>query len=84
MEPKVKLALSRLPGHIPGGGFHYKLFPMAMDDPTTHCHSEIFALMGYTILEVGKVQAEKMLEAARASLQHEVEVAYMFEKAQKP
>lgn len=76
----VKLAVMKAQGEIVGAGFHYMVFPQPMDaDPELHLHSDIFALMGWIIIEVEAEKAERILDDARAALKHQIEVAHLCE-----
>lgn len=68
----MKLAVRKEPGIIPGTGFHYMLFPMAM---TNDFEVESFALMGHVIIEVPPDQGKKLLEEGRKALAHQIEIA---------
>lgn len=76
----IKLAVNKMPGHIPGGGFHYLLHPIAM---MSDQEAEIFKLMGYVIIEVPGEKATELLKEANAALKHQVEVAILTEQALK-
>lgn len=68
----TRLAVRKDEGSIVGGGFHYMLHPIVM-----HSVQEegVFALMGYSIIEVEDAFATDLITAARAALKHQVEVA---------
>lgn len=68
----MKLAVRKEPGIIPGSGFHYMLFPIAMKDDF---EVECFRLMGHVIIEVPNDQGEKLLKEGRAALGHQIEIA---------
>jgi len=73
----MKLGVMKMPGHIPGAGYHYKLFPKALSE--REC--VIWAQMGYIIIDVqNETQADRLLEEAQLSLRHEVEIAALVEK----
>jgi hypothetical protein len=76
----MKLAVRKEPGHIPGGGFHYMLFPMKME---SDFHAHAFALMGYIIVETSEEDGERLLKEARAALKHQCEVALMADAAEQ-
>lgn len=78
MEQKIKLAVRKEEGSIPGGGYHYMLHPMAM---TSKEEAEIFALMGHVILEVDRCQGERLLDDARVALRNQCQVAVLTEQA---
>lgn len=77
----MKLAVKKEPGAIPGSGFHYMTFPMAMGEMGTV--PEFFELMGYIIIEVPDERGKELLEQARAALKHQVEIAYIADKAER-
>jgi vacuolar-type H+-ATPase subunit F/Vma7 len=77
--PKVKLAVMKAPGHVPGGGYHYMLYPAAQDDD----HASMFSLMGYTIIEASQADATRLIAASAAALKHQCEVAVLTEGALK-
>lgn len=83
MNGKIKLAVRKEPGIIPGSGFHYMLFPMAMQhDFEAAC----FQQMGYIVIEVPETEGKALLEAGRAALRHQMEIAVIadsWEKLQK-
>lgn len=76
MSNKVKLAVMKAPGHIPGGGFHYMLHPMKM---TCEAEASIFELMGYNIIEVDEETADRLIKSAMLAINHQVEIAYLAE-----
>lgn len=74
----TKLAVRKEPGIIPGGGYHYMLHPIAMKSDQ---EAAIFETIGYVIIEVDDAHAAKLLDNARAAINHQVEVAVLTEKA---
>lgn len=77
----MKLAVNKMPGHIPGGGFHYLLHPIAMQSAE---EAALFELMGYVILDIADdAKGERLLRQAQAALQHQVEVAVLTEEELK-
>lgn len=74
----MKLAVMKMPGHIPGGGFHYCLVPKRLESDS---EAAIWQLMGHTVIEVSAEVGERLLASAVAALNHQVEVAYLTEKA---
>jgi len=73
---KMKLAVKKEPGFIPGGGFHYMMHPMKFESDQ---QAAVYELMGYNIVTVDEATGERLLEQARAALSHQVEVAYLTE-----
>lgn len=76
----MKLAVRKEPGSVPGGGFHYMLFPMKME---SDAQCEIFKLMGHIIIEVAEEIGEALLQAAIAALNHQIQVAVLTDAAEK-
>ncbi len=81
MESKIEIAVKKEPGHLPGGGFHYMTFPMAMGEHGMDARA--FRMMGYIIVEVDKSVGLRLLEQARAALQHQLEIAVLADAAEK-
>ncbi len=78
----MKLAVRREPGHIPGSGFHYMLFPMPMN--ANLMEPAFFELMGYIIIDVDEARGLELISEARAALKHQIEVAILTDKASPP
>ena len=74
----MKLAVMKAEGHIPGGGYHYMLHPIALKDDF---EADVFKMIGYVILEVTDADGEKLLKEAREALMHQCQVAVLTEKA---
>jgi hypothetical protein len=73
----IKLAVRKEEGRLPGGGFHYMLHPFAM---TSDQETMVFEMMGHVIIEVPSHDAVRLLKEAVAALNHQVQVAFIFEK----
>lgn len=73
----MKLALEKMPGHIPFGGDHYFLHPVKLDD----AEAEMYKIMGKQIIEVADDHGERLLKESGAALRHQVEIAFLYEKA---
>lgn len=71
----MQLAVRKDVGGVPGGGFHYMLHPIAMGPH----EGEIFALMGYHIIDVGPARGARLLAESVAALRSQIEVAYLVE-----
>jgi len=80
MSEKVKLAVRKEQGSVPGGGFHYMLHPLKMN---TAVEAALFELMGYVIIQVDPELASKLLLEAREALNHQVRVAVLTEETLK-
>lgn len=77
---KTKLAVMvDFSGKVPLGGNHYMLFPKKLGVQ----ESEIFRLMGYEIIEVDEIEADRLIDQAGAALNHQVEVAVLVETQKK-
>jgi len=70
------LAVMKAEGHIPGGGYHYMLHPIALNNVE---ESKIFKLMGYIILEVPDEKGKRLIIEANNAIIHQVEVARLTE-----
>lgn len=75
----MKLAVKKdTSAENPLAGYHYMLMPVLMESDQM---AALWALMGHTIIEVDEERGLRLLKAAGAALQHQVEVAYLTEKA---
>lgn len=73
----VKLAVRKDEGSVPGGGYHYCLFPKVIENDV---EAQMFRMMGFILIEVPNDQADRLLAEAGAALRHQVEIAVLAEK----
>lgn len=78
----MKLAVRKEPGHIPGSGFHYHLFPIEMNGPEG-MHELAFKMMGHVIIEVDDERGKELIKDAKLALKHQVEIALLTDAAEK-
>jgi hypothetical protein len=69
----VKLAVRKMEGSIPGGGFHYLLHPFEVPER----EAPLWSGMGYELVDVEDTKGERLLGEAREALRHQLEVAYL-------
>ncbi len=74
----MKLAVSKTPSHIPGGGFHYQLMPLKIDSEDA---AKLWHLMGHEIIEVKDEVADRLIDMAKSALVHQVEIALLVENS---
>lgn len=74
----MKLAVRTEESSIPGGGFHYMLHPIQIRD---ELEAAVFEQIGHEIIEVPDDHGARLLDAARAALQHQLEVAALTERS---
>ena len=72
----MKLAFRKEPAAIPMN-YHYFLHIMPI---TCDTEAAIYETIGYVVIEVEDTKANRLLEASRAALNHQVEIAYIVEK----
>jgi hypothetical protein len=73
----MKIAIRKEPGHIPGSGYHYWLFPAPMGDGQfLPAH---FEMMGYIVAEVSDEDGARLITEARSALGHQFEIAKLAE-----
>lgn len=74
----MKLAVVKdISGSNPMGGFHYLLMPVMLTDQS----APLWEGMGHTIIEVEEEHGKRLLQAAGAALQHQMEIAVLTERA---
>lgn len=75
----VKLAVKKEEGRIPGGGFHYMLMPMRIEDAF---QASAFERMGNIIIEVTDERAEELIKQAGEAMMHQLNVAVLADAAE--
>lgn len=77
----MKLAVMKMPGHVPGGGYHYLLMPMYLEGPKAVANPEIMRMQGHIIIDVPNEHGERLLKEGGAALTHQCEIASLTEEA---
>lgn len=80
----MKLAIRREIGSVPGGGYHYFLFPAALDVEPLNMQSEHLKMVGHIIIEVDDKRGEELLADSRIALKHQCEIAILADKVCPP
>lgn len=73
----MKLAVKKALGEIPGSGYHYLLMPKRMENEQEH---QLWAAMGFLIIEVDEKKGMELIEDACAALRHQIEIAFLTEE----
>lgn len=76
----MKLAIRKEESSIPGAGFHYFLYPMAMENDV---QAKFFEMMGHLVVEVSEDEGRRLIQDAGKALHHQVEIAFMADAREK-